>query len=66
MWVLSKLLRRALRNNHSSCLSSFRTHVEQIVHGLENIQIVFDDNYGVALFYKFLQHCEQNLDVLEM
>ena len=53
-------------NNHSSCLSALRAHVEDIIDTFENVQVVFYYYNGISLLNKLLQHSQQNLDVVEM
>lgn len=42
------LLRGALRDDAASVTAPCRAHVEEVVHGLEYVQVVFDDDDSVA------------------
>ena len=64
--VVSELLRRAGSNYRSSGLSAFRTHVEDVVHRLQHIEIMFDYDNGIALIHKLLEHLHEHLDILEV
>ena len=50
-------------DNCSATCSSFRTDVDDPVRCLDHIQIVFDDNDGVAGFNKTVQHFQQLVDI---
>ena len=44
--VGGKLLRSSLGKNKATVLSAFRSHIEYIVHRLEDIEIMLDDDHG--------------------
>lgn len=50
----------------ATATATVRAEVEEVVHALEDIQVVLDDDHRVALIHKLLQDVEQYLDVLEV
>lgn len=64
--VLGELLGSALGDDEAAAATTVGTEVEEVVHTLENIQIVLDDDHRVALIDKLLQNVEQYLDVFEV
>ena len=61
-WVISELLRRTLCDDDASPLAAFRAHVEEVIHRLENIEVVLDDDDGVALLDQLLKYLHQYFD----
>lgn len=53
-------------DDEAAAATTVGTEVEEVVHTLENIQIVLDDDHRVALIDKLLQNVEQYLDVFEV
>jgi len=46
--MFGDLLRCAHRNDVSSCISPFRTQVDDMVGALNHVHIMLDDYYGVT------------------
>ena len=46
-------------NDRSAAVSPFGTEVDDVVGALDNVQIVFNDNYGVACIAQALQNLKQ-------
>src|SRR6476620_151178 len=63
---LGKLLRRARRHDPPAAGTAVRTEVHDPVRALDDVQVVFDGDHGVALVHEALQHHEQLADVLEV
>ena len=43
-----------------------RTEVDEVIRDLEDVQVVLDDEHGVALIHQTLEHINQHLNVLKM
>ena len=63
---LGNFFRAALRDHAPTELATTRTHVDHPVGALDYVQIVFDDNHGIALVDKALEHKKQLTDVFKM
>lgn len=61
-----QFLGSSLGNHLTPIFSTFGSNVNDVVHGFDNIQIVFDDQYRIAFIYQFVEHQQQNADVLKM
>ena len=62
----SNLLRRTFRHDPAAALASLRPHVDHPVSRLYDIQVVFDDDNGVACIPQALHDNKQCLDILEV
>src|SRR5579871_2504351 len=60
------LLRSALRNYQAPVAPAFRPQVDHIVRGLNDIQVVFDDEDRVAGVYQPIQAIEEALNIGQM
>lgn len=60
------LLRRAGHQDAAATGAPFRPQIDDPVGGLDDVQIVLDDDYGVAAIPQLVQHLEQLLDVVEV
>ena len=56
----------ALGDDPATSATTVRAEVEKVIDTFQDIQIVLDDDYRVALIDKLLQNVEQHFDVLEM
>ena len=61
--VGGNLLGCALRDDETSAAAAFGTEVEEVIDGLEDIEIVLNDDDGVAAVNEFLEDTEKDLDV---
>lgn len=59
-------LRSPAGNDSSSAVSSFRSHINDIIRRLYNIQIMFDDHNAVSPLYQLLKDLRQLADILKM
>ena len=57
---------RALRHHHAATRAAFGPHVDHPVRGLDDIQVMFDDDDGVALIDKCLEDLQQFTDIVKM
>ena len=64
--VRGDLFGSALRDDTASVAASRRAHVEEVVHGLEHIEVVLDDDDRIASLGQSLEHVQQHSDVLRM
>src|SRR4051812_4911712 len=60
------LLRGALRDDLAPARAALRAHVDEPVGALDDVEVVLDDDDGVALVDKPLENPEQLADVLEV
>ena len=49
---LSKLLRRACRNNHASVFTAAGSHINNMIGAFEHIEIVLDYEHSIAFIYQ--------------
>ena len=52
------LLRRAGGNDFSTTATALRSHVYDPVGGLNNIEVVLDDDHGIAVVAQAMQYRE--------
>src|SRR5687767_2036834 len=64
--VLRDVLGRALGHDPAAGLPALGTEVDHPVGGLHDVEVVLDDDHGVARFDQAVQHLEQLLDVGEV
>src|SRR6478609_4613779 len=64
--VVRDILGRAFGDDAAAAIAALRAKVENPVGGFDDLQIVFDHDYGVALIDQRMQHLEQLSHVLEM
>ena len=57
---------RAFGDDFTAGIAAFGAEVDDPVGGLDDVQVVFDDDDSVARVDEFTQHGEQLADVLEM
>src|ERR1700681_1910504 len=65
-FVPRDLLRRALRHNSAAFLAAFRAKIDDPVGIPDHVQIVLDDNDGIAQVCEAVQHVEQLPNIVEM
>ena len=58
--------RGSCRENQSALPATFWTHVDDMVGQFDDIQIVFDDDDGIASVNQFLENVHEDSDVLEV
>ena len=64
--IVGKFFRSAFGDDESAAAAAFGSHVEKVVDGFENVEVMLDDDDGIALVDQFLQDVQQDLDVFEM
>ena len=52
--------------NTSATTSPFRTEIDHMVGAFDDIEVVLDDQHGIALFHQLVDHPHQVLDILEV
>lgn len=60
------LLRRAGHQDAATTGAPFRPQIDDPVGGFDDVQVVLNDDYGVAPIPQLVQHLEQLLDVVEV
>ena len=60
------LFRSAFGHDDAAARSAFGSHVDHPVGRLDDVEIMFDNQHGVALVDQGLKHGQQLGDVLEM
>ena len=65
-WVACDLLRRADRNYLTAAGAAFRSEIDHPIGGLDDIEIVLDDDHRVAVIAQAVQDLKQLLDVVEV
>ena len=56
----------ALAENHSAAGAAFWSHVDDIVGHFYYVEVMFDDEDGVAFIYEFVEHVHKHFDILEV
>ena len=56
----------ALGDEFAAAVAAFWTHVEEVITAFDDVEVVFDDEDGVALLYETLEHLEETSDVVEV
>jgi len=64
--ILRDLLRRARGDDISARIAAFRPEIDQVVGGLDDVEVVFDDDQRVTGFDQLLEGGQQLRDVVEM
>ena len=65
-FILGNILRCTSSNNLPAAGSAFRSKVNNPVRCLNYIQIVFNDNHGIAVVTQLMQDAEQMVYVMKM
>ncbi len=63
---LSDLLGRSGGHNRATVLAAFRTEIDDVVGGLDHVEIVLDDQQRVAGLEQFPERGQQLRDVVEV
>src|SRR5207245_1755584 len=64
--ALREGLGRALRDDAPAAVAALGPEVDDPVGGLDDVEVVLDDDHRVARIAQPLQHTEQHLDVVEV
>jgi hypothetical protein len=64
--VPGDLLWRPLRQNLPTAMPAFRAKIDDPVRGLDDVQIVLDDNHCIAVLAQPMQYAEQQFDIVEV
>ena len=62
----SHVLRRALGDDLAATVAAFGAEVDDPVGGFDDVEVVFDDDDGVALVAQAMQHGKELFDVFEV
>ena len=57
------LFRRARRDDRAAAVAPFRAEVDDPIGDLDDVEVVLDDDDGVAGVHQLLQHLDQAVDV---
>ena len=60
------LVRRAAGDDPAPGRPALGAHVDQMVGDLDDVEVVLDDDDRVAAVHEFVEHLQQQADVLEM
>src|SRR5512138_2990790 len=66
LFYLRNLLRCAGRDYLPARVAAFRTQIDQVICGLDHVEVVFDDDQRVACLDELLERGEQLRDVIEV
>src|SRR5690554_7901738 len=65
--IMTEKIGRTASGNHLAAASAaFRADVDQPIGRLDNIQVVFDDEQGVAGVDQFAKRLQQDMDVMKV
>src|SRR6185369_14613005 len=56
----------SLADDPAAGLSTLRSQIDDVVRGLDHVQVVLDHDDGVAAFHQRVQDSQEFLDVLEV
>ena len=65
-FLLYHLFRGAGKQDLAAFTTAFGTHVDQVVGAFDDVEVMLDDDDGVALFHQLVQDTQKNTDVFEM
>ena len=57
---------RSLGNNLSAAIAGFRAEINQPVGTLDDVEVVFNDNDGMARIHEALENLQQHAHVVEV
>lgn len=60
------LLGGAGGDDEAAVFAAGGTHVDDVIGTLHYVEVVLDDEHGVAFVHEAVEHVEQHFDVLEM
>ena len=60
------LLGRALRDYAPAAIAALRSKIEDPISCLDDVEIMFDDDDGIAVIGEFMQDFEQAANIFEM
>ncbi len=60
------LLWRTFRDDMAAFVSGTRTQIDQPIGGLDDVEIVFDDNYRMTSIHEPLKHVQQDPHIVEV
>ena len=64
--VAGHFFRGARGHEFAAAVAAFRAQVDEVVRGLDDLQVVFDDDDRVAFVHQAVEHQEQLFDVRQM
>ena len=64
--TLCNCFRGAARNNLTAAISGFRAEVNHPVSAFDDVEVVFDDDDGMARVHEALENPDQHADVVEV
>src|SRR5262249_47851990 len=59
-------LGRPLRDHAAAALAAFRAQIDDPVGGLDHVEVVLDDDHGIAVVAQAMQHAQQQVYIMEM
>ena len=63
---LGDLFRRSDRNDMAAACAAFWPHVDQVIGHLDDVEVVFDDDDGVAFFDKTIERMNETGNVVRV
>ena len=63
---LRHLFRCSLRNDRSTAVSAFRSHVDDVIRRLDHVQIVLNNHHGIAAVGQSPQNLDQLVHIRKM
>ena len=64
--LLRHLFRGAGGHEFAAAVAAFRAQIDEVVRGFDDLQVVFDDDDGVAFVHQAVEHQEQLFDVRQV
>lgn len=53
-------------DNLTAGTTAFGAHIDDVVGGHDDVEIVLDDHYGVAALHEAVEYTEQHADIFKM
>ena len=63
---IGQLLGSSLRDNRAALKAGFRPEVDHIIRRLDDVQIVLDDDQGVAAVHQLLKQVQESRNIIEV
>jgi len=61
-----QLFRGSREHNLTTCMTTFRANIDDMVGYFYNIHVVFNDHNRITLFNQFMEYIEQVLNIFKV
>src|SRR6516225_3598565 len=64
--VLCQFFRRPRSDENAAIVTCLRPQIDQVICGLDDVQVMFDNDYGVASIDETMKNMQKCCDIIEM